>query len=84
MGIDPHIFRVLSSFLPILTPRKPPKLNVHFRYLPPPATEWWGDIDVSAGVTGPRVEAEIVRQRVSIADRKVFARLESFCAYLQN
>ena len=26
-------------------------------------------------------EAEIVRQRVSIADRKVFARPESFCEF---
>ena len=38
MEIDPHIFRVLGSFLPILSPRKPPELNVHFGYLPPPAT----------------------------------------------
>ena len=28
----------------------------------------------------PEPEAEIVRQRVSIADRKVFARPKSFCA----
>ena len=34
----PYIFRVLSSFLPILSPRKPPKLNVHLGYLPPPAS----------------------------------------------
>ena len=29
-------------------------------------------------------ESEKPRRRVGIADRKVFARLESFCAYLQN
>ena len=29
-------------------------------------------------------EWEKARRRVGIADRKVFARLESFCAYLQN
>ena len=38
MEIDPHIFRVLGPILPILSPRKQPKLNVHFGYLPPPAT----------------------------------------------
>ena len=29
-------------------------------------------------------EAEKPRRRIGIADRKVFARPESFCAYLQN
>ena len=38
MEIDPHIFRVLGLFLAILSPRKPPKLNIHFGYLPPTAT----------------------------------------------
>ena len=34
---------------------------------------------------GPRTaESEKPRRRVGIADRKVFARLESFCAYLEN
>ena len=31
-----------------------------------------------------QAESEKTRRRVGIADRKVFARLESFCAYLQN
>jgi len=38
LEIDPHIFRVLGLFLAILSPRKPPKLNIHFGYLPPTAT----------------------------------------------
>ena len=29
-------------------------------------------------------ESQKQRRRVGIADRKVFARAESFCAYLQN
>ena len=37
MKIDPHIFRVLGPFLPILSPQKPQKLNFHFGHLPPPA-----------------------------------------------
>ena len=37
MKIDPHIFRVLGPFLPILSPQKPPKLNFHFGHFPPPA-----------------------------------------------
>ena len=36
--IDTYIFRVLGPILPILSARKPPKLNIHFGYLPPPAT----------------------------------------------
>ena len=44
----------IRSFLPILPPRKPPKLNVHFGYLPPTATPgltlhsvarvWWAKL----------------------------------------
>ena len=41
----------------------------------------WG---ILANMLAYMAESEKPRRRVGIADRKVFARLESFCAYLQN
>ena len=50
--------------------------------------KYWIDYQKKYGMDGKKkygmAESQKRHRRVGIADRKVFARPESFCAYLQN
>ena len=48
------------------------------------AGPWWIFQPKSSEQSTENAESQKPRRRVGIADRKVFARPESFCTYLQN